>query len=194
MRFSTGDDMNLFQRKNILLKPVLTLLALAGFATTAGGAEPATPFSTDISVSEIMESIVMPSADIFWNAVVFKVTEKGEEKDVPQTDEDWARLRWSAVNLATATNLLLIPGTPIAPADVTEAGQGELKPAQIAALQKDNWQAWVAHAAVLHETALQAIKVIDARDIDGITDVGGDIDAACESCHLQFWYPEQQTQ
>lgn len=175
-----------------LRKPLLSLLALASFATTAGGAEapPATPFSTDISVAEIMESIVMPSADIFWNAVVYKVTANGEEQDVPQTDEDWAKLRWSAVSLATATNLLMIPGTPVAPPDVTEAPEGELNPAQIAALQKDDWQAWVAHAAVLHEAALEAIKVIDARDIDGITDVGGTIDAACESCHLQFWYPE----
>jgi hypothetical protein len=173
------------------LSPLPALLVLAGFTTTAGGAEvPATPFSTDISVSEIMESIVMPSADVFWNAVVFKVTANGEEKDVPQTDEDWARLRWSAVNLATATNLLLVPGTPIAPPDVTDAPEGELNPAQIAALQKDNWQAWVAHAAVLHEAALAAIGVIDNRDIDGITDVGGTLDAACESCHLQFWYPE----
>ncbi len=173
------------------LRPLPALLVFAGLTTAAGGAEvPATPFSTDISVSEIMESIVMPSADVLWNAVVFSVTANGEEMDVPQTDEEWAKLRWSAVSLATATNLLLVPGTPIAPPDVTGAPEGELSPAQIAALQKDNWQAWVAHAAVLHEAALEAIRVIDNRDIDGITDVGGTLDAACEGCHLQFWYPE----
>ncbi len=61
---------------------------------------------------------------------------------------------------------------------------------QIAVLQKDNWQAWVAHASVLHQTALEAIKMIDDRNVEGISDVGGAIDAACESCHLQFWYPE----
>jgi hypothetical protein len=194
--FPSGGTMKVLQHKNVLLKPLLTLFALAGFTTVtptpAGGAEaPAAPFSHDISLSEIMESIVMPSADVVWNAVVYKVTANGEEKDVPQTDEDWAKLRWSAVNLAAATNLLMVPGTPVAnPQRSAETPQGELSPDQIAALQKDNWAAWVAHAEVLHEAALATIRVIDARDVDGITDAGGELDAACESCHLQFWYPE----
>lgn len=184
--------MSLFTRQNAVVKPLLSILAIAGFVTVAGGAEtPAAPFSADISLSEIMESIVMPSADVLWNAVTVTMTLNGEEVHVPVTDEDWAKVRWSAVNLAAATNLLLIPGTPVAnPTRTAETPEGELSPEQVTALQKDNWAAWTAHAAVLHETALQAIKMVDSRNTDGLSEVGGAIDAACESCHLQFWYPE----
>ncbi len=184
--------MKLFQRHNLLLKPLLSLLAITGFVTAAGGAETtADPFTTDISLSEIMESIVMPSADAVWTSVYVNMTANGEERHAPETDEDWAKLRWSAVNLATATNLLMVPGTPVAnPHRAAETPEGELNPEQIAVLQKDNWEAWVAHASVLHQTAVEAIKMIDDRNVEGISDVGGAIDAACESCHLQFWYPE----
>jgi cytochrome c556 len=37
-----------------------------------------------------------------------------------------------------------------------------------------------------------ALRAIDAHDIDGISEAGGTIDEACESCHLQFWYPPQK--
>jgi len=110
---------------------------------------------------------------------------------VPQTDEDWQRLHNSAVNHATSTNLLLISGLPVASGSTEEpAPAGELGPTAIAKLRNANPQAWSAHALLLHDVAIQALHAIDNHDVDGLSEVGGDIDAACESCHLQFWYPE----
>ena len=40
-------------------------------------------------------------------------------------------------------------------------------------------------------TVAEAIKAVDAKDIDKVSDAGGTIDSACEGCHLQFWYPDQ---
>ena len=60
------------------------------------------------------------------------------------------------------------------------------------ALIAKNRAAFVAHAHVLHEAAMEALRAIDARKLDAISDAGGTIDAACEGCHLQFWYPNQQ--
>jgi hypothetical protein len=37
--------------------------------------------------------------------------------------------------------------------------------------------------------SLQALEAIDAKDAKRLLDVGGDIDAACEACHLVYWYP-----
>ena len=68
----------------------------------------------------------------------------------------------------------------------------DAEPAQIEALLKKDRPSWIAHAQVLHATALQAIGAIDARNIDQISEVGGAIDEACEGCHLQFWYPNQK--
>lgn len=33
------------------------------------------------------------------------------------------------------------------------------------------------------------MKVIKARDAQGLFDVGDKIDKACEGCHLEYWYP-----
>ena len=59
-----------------------------------------------------------------------------------------------------------------------------------ALINKDH-DAWIAHAHVLHEAAMQAIAAIDAKNGEQISEVGGTIDSACEGCHLQFWYPQQ---
>jgi cytochrome c556 len=47
-------------------------------------------------------------------------------------------------------------------------------------------------AAGIRAAALIALKAIDARDVDGLSNAGGDIDEACESCHLVFWYPNEK--
>lgn len=175
-------------------KLALAALGLGALAGSASGQQsPAdSDFMPTFSIREVMESIVMPSADVIWNAVAVNVTADGVQEIVPETDEDWEKVRWAAVALAEATNLVEIKGRAVAPADTDEeVGEGDLSPEQIEALLKTNWPAWVAHARVLHATALEAVRVIDAHDVDGLTDVGGSIDEACESCHLQFWYPNQ---
>lgn len=145
------------------------------------------------TLAELMESIVMPAADVLWNAVAVNVTANGIEETKPETDEDWARLRWAAVELEEAANLIVIPGRAVdAPGAESEAPDVELAPAEIQALIESNRAAFVSHAHALQATAIQALKAVDARDIDGISEVGGAIDEACESCHTQFWYPEQE--
>jgi cytochrome c556 len=152
-----------------------------------------TGFMPDITVIEIMASIVMPNAQKIWDAVGVDVTSQGTIEKKPQNDEEWAELRAAAVTLAEATNALVVPGRHAAPAGTKSLNpDSELEPAQIEALLAKERPAWVAHAAVLHATAMQAITAIDARNIDKISEVGGSIDEACESCHLQFWYPNQK--
>ncbi len=177
----------------------LPLLAAGGVALSATSASSSaaeadkTGFIPDITIIEIMESIVMPSAQAIWDAVSVDVTAQGQIEKKPETDEQWATLRAAAVTLAEATNALVIPGRHAAPPGTQSANpDSELGPAQIEALLAKDRPAWVAHAAVLHATAIQAIGAIDARNIDAITEVGGSIDEACESCHLQFWYPNQK--
>lgn len=165
-------------------------LVLGGTVFTAQSAE-APAFNTDMTLADIMEGIVMPSADVLWTSVSVDVSTEGEKVTEPQTDEDWTRLRHAAVTLAASTNLLVVPGLKIDTlADSTESAQGELSPVAIAKLRNDNLAAWAARTEVLHQTALQAIKAIDDHNAEALNDVGGELDAACESCHLQFWYPE----
>jgi hypothetical protein len=71
------------------------------------------------------------------------------------------------------------------------AGEGELSPQEIGELIGKNRDAWVAYSRSLHEVAMQTIQAIDARDPEKLADLGGSMDAICQACHKQFWYPNQ---
>lgn len=149
-------------------------------------------FIPQASIVEIMDSMVMPAAQALWDAVAIDVTENGTIEKIPQTDDDWAKLRWQAVTLAEATNALVVPGRHVAvPGGPQPDPEEGLSPAEVEALVAKDRPAFVAHAHVLHEAAMEALRAIDARSVDAISEAGGTIDAACEGCHLQFWYPEE---
>lgn len=171
----------------------IILMALCAFLGAASAeAQSSSDFMLTFTIRDVMDSIVMPSADVIWNAVAVNVSAEGVTEIAPETDEDWERIRRAAVMLAEATNVLAIPGRPVArPEPDAEVAEGDLSPAEIEALLKTDWPAWTAHLHVLHQTAMETIQAIDARDADAVTEVGGSIDAACESCHVQFWYPDQ---
>ena len=182
---------NLSNSFRTFLQPALAVTAIVGFISIAGGAEP-TPAGppSDATLSEIMATIVMPSADTLWTAVAVDVSSTGTVVTAPESEADWKRIRAGAENLVAATDKLLNENLPMTNAPEVAPPPGELGMKQIAALKKENWQAWTAHVYVLHEVAQSALKVIDAKDAEGLNEIGGSLDEACESCHLQFWYPE----
>lgn len=182
------------RRSNRLLahtRDALLVGAVLGGAVFSAHSAEAPTFSTDLTLANLMESIVMPAADALWQSTAVDVSATGTEVTAPTSDEAWTRLRNQAITLAAATNLLLVPGLKVDTApDAEQPGPGELGAAAIGKLKDANAPAWAAHVEVLHTTAMRAIEAIDQRNVDALSEVGGDLDAACESCHLQFWYPE----
>lgn len=148
----------------------------------------ADPHRADATLVEIMDAIVMPAADTLWNAVTVEMTAAGDIEKIPETDEDWANLRRAAEQLAESAERIAMPGRTLEPAG-TEHPEYELNTAQMASLIETEWSDWVAASDTLHDAALQSMQMIDARNVTGLSDAGGDLDAACESCHQQFWYP-----
>ena len=199
MIFTTDSVRRRLRKAALVTSPAaVVLLGLAAshsaMSQTGGAVMPdANGFIPRATIVEIMDSMVMPSADVLWNAVGVSVTENGIVENKPETDEDWARLRWSAVTMAEATNALIIPGRHVAPAGtVQDPNDTALSPSQIEALIAKNRAAWAGMAHALDAAVLEAIEAIDAHDVDALADVGGTIDTACENCHLVFWYPETQ--
>ncbi len=92
----------------------LSALGVASW-TTAGAADAAEGYSPEISVAELMDSMVMPAAQALWDAVGVDVTAQGQVEKKPETDEQWAALRAAAVTLAEAANALIVPGRHAAP-------------------------------------------------------------------------------
>ena len=39
---------------------------------------------------------------------------------------------------------------------------------------------------------LPEARAAEKKDVDGVFGAAGDLDTACENCHLTFWYPEQE--
>jgi hypothetical protein len=177
-------------------QPKATLATLHEPAANAASWPAAKPdadgYIPEATIADLMTAIVMPSAQTIWDAVSVDVTAKGEIQKIPTTDEEWDKLRWTALTLIEATNLLVIPGRHVdQPGVKSENPDAELGPDQIEPLIAKDRAAWVGYAHVLQAAGLEALKAIDARNVDAISEAGGTIDTACEACHLQFWYPNQ---
>jgi plastocyanin len=140
-----------------------------------------------------MLSMVDPKADAIWNSVATIVTLEGTEEKRPRTEEDWVALRHDAITLVEATNLLLIGGRQVAKPGVKSENPGiELEPEEIQARIAQDPETWKKMVHGLHDASVVMLDAVDARNVDMLFDNGGNLDAACESCHRQYWYPDPE--
>jgi len=135
-----------------------------------------------------MDGIIDPAADTIWNSVATTITTKGKQEKAPHTDEEWAAVRGSALQLVEASNLLQIPGRHVAKPGQRNEGI-ELPPEQIEALINQDRQAWITLAHGLHDAATQAVNAAEAKDPAKVMESGEKLDNACEHCHQTYWYP-----
>jgi hypothetical protein len=150
------------------------------------------PFKPTATLQDLMQSVIDPNVDPIWNSVTTIVSKEGTQEIRPQTDEEWLKLRHHAITLIEASNLLLIE-RPIAKAGAdTSAHPVELSPDEIRKGIDNNRAAFVQNVHALHTAAEDALKAIEARDVTALERVGGEIEHACESCHSQFWYPNDK--
>jgi len=155
--------------------PVITVTLLAwaiAFTEASCGRAPeppagdrtGPPFKAVVEVKDLMRSVIDPAADVVWESVSTTMTLEGTIEHRPRTDEEWTRVRNGAVQLAESGNLLMI-----------------------APRAYDN-DAWLAMSRALIDVSSQAIKFADARDADGLLEIGARIDEACEGCHILYAY------
>jgi hypothetical protein len=149
------------------------------------------------TIQDLMDGIVDPSADVLWDSVAYIATKRGVEDRQPRTDEQWKTVRYSAITLIEAANLLSMPGRSVAAAAHGPAAAqvppapGELTHAEIQQRIDTTHDAFTQFARNLQDAAAQALTAIDAKNAQGLMEAGGVIDQACEVCHLAYWYPNQ---
>ena len=185
-----------------LLVLVVAMFGTAFVTQHAASAAPATQSPvTETSpvgtVKDVMKGIVDPSSMAVWDAVGSESGANGEViEKAPKTDGEWAVIEHHALALAEAANLLVTPGRAMSrPEEAnakTQPDAPELTPAQIEKKIADNRAEWVKHAKDLQATAVKAMVAAQKHDKDALLDVGEAIDNACESCHVVYWYPDQQ--
>ncbi|MGC3982863.1 MAG: hypothetical protein QM808_16555 [Steroidobacteraceae bacterium] len=170
------------------------MLTLTACSPKPAAAVPQSPFQLTATIQDIMHHEVDPSADFLWDAVGTTVTSKGEEHQMPHTDEEWNELRHRAITLVEATNLLVMEGRKVVAdgKEVEDAHVTGIRNAQEiqAAINADR-ATWIGFAQALHGAGAQALAAIDARDADKLLHAGEALDAVCEACHLKYWYPGQ---
>ena len=113
--------------------------------------------SPELSVKEIMNSIVTPATDTIWGAYQL------------ETESQWQEVGRAATAVIGAANLLMLGGT----------GEGEAEIAGEAAWQRFNQQ--------LLAAAGQVLVAVDKRDEKVLSQVGNDaLYPPCESCHQAY--------
>jgi hypothetical protein len=145
-----------------------------------------------VSVKELMRDMLDPAADNIFDAVKIVSTRQGTVERTPKTDEDWNKIRIGAVTLAEGVYLLKIP-RPFAPEGDQNNSVGpdaaELSPAQIKAKLEADPVLWNAKIEALRNVGLEVLEIVKKKKVDELWDAGDNLDRACETCHLEYWYP-----
>ena len=170
---------------------------LAGFlvaATACAKAPAAEPeLEHPATIKDIMDSMVDPSGDFLFESVAEIADEKGIRQKAPETDEEWKDVRARAIVLLEAPNLLIMPGRKVAqPGEKSKNPAVELSPEQIQPLIDADRLSFIRRAGVLQDAANAVLKAADAKDKKALFEALGKIDHACENCHLQYWYPNDE--
>ena len=123
-------------------------------SVSAGLADELAP---ELSVKEIMNSIVTPATNTIWGAYQL------------ETESQWQEVGHAATAVIGAANLLMLGGT----------GEGEAEIAGEAEWQRYNQQ--------LLAAAQQVLLAVDKRDENALSQVGNDaLYPPCESCHQAY--------
>jgi len=162
-------------------------------SVSAGTAPPLLAEITPVvSVKELMAHMLDPIADNIFDAVWWDSTAKGVVEHRPRTEEDWEKVRIGAVTIVEGIELLKVPRL-LAPAGDVNNSVGpnppELSPTEIKAKIDRDPVLWIAKIQALRNVGLEVLEVVKKKDVDALWQAGGDLDDACEACHLEYWYP-----
>jgi hypothetical protein len=145
-----------------------------------------------VSVKELMRDFIDPASDYVFDAIGTVDSKKGTVEIQPRAQADWDRLRVGATMLAEGAYLLKVP-RPFAPPGDENNSTGpdpeELSPAQIKAKLESDPVLWNAKIEALRNVGLQVLDIVKRKDVNELWDAGENLDQACESCHLIYWYP-----
>jgi hypothetical protein len=141
---------------------LLPLIVLLTACTSTPPAPALPPFQTTANMKDLMLNVIDPAADGLWESVGTIITMEGTFEKAPSTDDEWAGVRASAIQLAESGNLLMLPS------------------------RSNGSPEWIHEARAMIDASTRALKAIEAKDKDALFTVGGDIYDVCTNCHKQF--------
>jgi hypothetical protein len=124
--------------------------------------ESTSPFIPLVSVRELMETVVEPAAETYWDAVGWIIDADSTHAIRPRSEEEWIAVRNAAVQVAESGNLLMMEGRAV-----------------------DNGS-WIALSQAMTRVAERAIAASVAKDEAAVFTVGGELYEACTACHSAY--------
>jgi len=175
---------------------LLILSAACSSSNSAPVSSPATRLWGDmkpiVSVKELMDLMIDPASDYVFDSIGTIITREKTTDIQPRTDDDWRRLQIGAVTMAEGAYLLKVPRR-FAPVGDENNSSGpdaeELSPSQITARLEKDPVLWNAKIEALRNASLEVLEIVKKKDVNALWGACDDLDAACENCHLEFWYP-----
>ena len=134
---------------------LLLPILLFGCAPDAGGP----PFTLVADLPDLMTTVVDPAADVYWDAVGWIIDASGTTEIRPESPEEWEAVRNAAYQVAESGNLMMMEGR---------------------AVDEPEWRGF---SQAMISVGQRAIEAAEARDEQGVFDVGAEIYAVCTGCH-----------
>jgi hypothetical protein len=97
------------------------------------------------------------------------------------------------VTLAEGIYLLKIPRPFVPPGEENSKDRApeELHPAEIKAKLEKDPVLWNAKIEALRNVGLEVLDIVKSRKADDLWQAGDDLENACETCHVAYWYPSE---
>lgn len=141
-----------------------------------------------------MKDVIAPQAQILWDVSNNALDDDGNPDAKRVTAAQWKqigvaglRMKEMALTLAAAQPIkVAAPGVTLQ--DEGPPGAGA---AQVQKFIDADPAAFSAHARELAAAADGFVAASSARDVAKLAEFGGTLDQVCETCHMQFWYPQQ---
>ena len=109
-----------------------TSIPAAAVDSASSAPAPYAEFNTSITIRDVMNTFIDPSADAIWQAVRFEMDENGSREIIPESEEEWEVLRKHAISIIEGANALMIPGRHVAaPGSTTEFPAYEYLPEEV---------------------------------------------------------------
>jgi len=130
----------------------------------------APPFRAVATNRQLMEDVVEPAANVYWDAVGTVTDRNGTVERAPKTDAEWSAVRNAALVVTESGNLLMI---------------------EPRVRDRDEW---LTLARALVDAGDVARKAAEAKDRKAVFDAGADLYDACVNCHKIYLVGEKAPQ
>ena len=113
-------------------------------------------------VKQLMQFVIDPAADVYWEGVGSIVDQSGVTDIKPETDGEWDALVHSAYVIAESGNLLMLGARP-----------------------KDDGE-WMHMSRALVDAGEKAIRAAASHNPQAVFDTGAEVYEVCTSCHAKY--------